>query len=49
MTPAAGEVLATGMLSRMMHQVLVDNSEAEKAVEDAHKKVVETYARYPEG
>jgi multiple sugar transport system substrate-binding protein len=49
MTPAAGEVLATGVLSRMMHQVLVDNSEAEKAVEDAHKKVVETYARYPEG
>src|SRR5882724_10555298 len=43
MTPAAGEVLATGVLSRMMHQVLVDNSEAEKAVEDAHKKVVETY------
>jgi len=49
MTAAAGEVLATSVLSRMMHQVLVENIEAEKAVEDAHKKVVETYARYPEG
>ena len=28
---------------------LVDNWEAEKAVEDAHKKVVEIYARWPEG
>jgi multiple sugar transport system substrate-binding protein len=49
MTAAAGEVLATGVLSRMMHQVLVDNVEAEKAVEDAHQKVVEIYARHPEG
>jgi hypothetical protein len=33
----------------MMHRVLVDNVEAEKAVEEAHKKVAEIYARYPEG
>jgi multiple sugar transport system substrate-binding protein len=49
MAAAAGEVLATGVLARMMHQVLVENVAAEKAVEDAHKKVVEIYARYPEG
>jgi len=48
-SPAAGEVLATNVLSRMVQQVLVENVEAEKAVEDAHKKVVEIYARYPEG
>jgi multiple sugar transport system substrate-binding protein len=46
---AAGEVLATGVLSRMVQRVLVENWEAEKAVEDAHKKVVEVYARYAEG
>jgi hypothetical protein len=27
----------------------VDNVEAEKAVEEAHKKVAEIYARYQEG
>jgi multiple sugar transport system substrate-binding protein len=46
---AAGEVWATGVLARMMHRVLVDNWEAEKAVEEAHKKVAEIYARYAEG
>jgi multiple sugar transport system substrate-binding protein len=46
---AAGEVLATNVLARMMHRVLVESWEAEKAVEEAHKKVVEIYARYPEG
>jgi multiple sugar transport system substrate-binding protein len=49
MTAAAGEVLATYVIGRMMHRVLVENWEAEKAVEEAHKKVVEIYARYPEG
>jgi multiple sugar transport system substrate-binding protein len=49
MTAAAGEVLATGVLARMMHRVLVDNVEAEKAVEEAHNNVVEIYARWPEG
>jgi multiple sugar transport system substrate-binding protein len=46
---AAGEVLATSLLARMMHRVLVESWEAEPAVEEAHKKVVEIYARYPEG
>jgi multiple sugar transport system substrate-binding protein len=46
---AAGEVLATSVLARMIQRVLVENVEAEKAVEEAHKKVAEIYARYPEG
>jgi multiple sugar transport system substrate-binding protein len=46
---ATGEVLATYVIGRMLHRVLVENWEAEKAVEEAHKKVVEIYARYPEG
>jgi multiple sugar transport system substrate-binding protein len=49
MNAASGEVLATFVIGRMMHRVLVENWEAEKAVEDAHKKVVEIYARYAEG
>src|SRR5437667_52198 len=40
--PAVGEVAGTYMIGRMMHRVLVENWEAEKAVEEAHKKVVET-------
>jgi hypothetical protein len=32
----------------MMHRVLVENWEAEKAVEEAHQKVVEIYARASE-
>jgi hypothetical protein len=46
---AAGEVLATYVIGRMMHRVLVENVEVEKAVEDAHKKVVEIYARHQAG
>jgi multiple sugar transport system substrate-binding protein len=46
---ASGEVLATSVLARMIQRVLVESWEAEKAVEEAHKKVVEIYARYPEG
>jgi hypothetical protein len=46
--PATSEVIATNVLPRMMHRVLVENWEAEKAVEEAHKKVVDIYARYPE-
>jgi multiple sugar transport system substrate-binding protein len=49
MTAAASEVYITTVLARMMHRVLVENWEAEKAVEEAHQKVVEIYARYPEG
>jgi multiple sugar transport system substrate-binding protein len=46
---ALGEVLATFTMGRMMHRVLVENWEAEKAVEEAHKKVAAVYARYAEG
>jgi multiple sugar transport system substrate-binding protein len=49
MSAAASEVVVTNVLSRMMQRVLVENWEPEKAVEDAHKKVVEIYARYAEG
>jgi hypothetical protein len=46
MNPAASEVIATTVLSRMMHRVLVENWEVEKAVEEAHKKAAEIYARH---
>ena len=46
--PAVGEVMHTYVLGRMMHRVLVENWEAEKAVEEAHKKTVEIYARHQE-
>jgi hypothetical protein len=49
MGPAASEVIVTNVLSRMIHYVLVENWEPEKAVEEAHRKVVEIYARYAEG
>ena len=48
-SPASGEVLATSVLARMMHRALVEGWEAEKAVEEAHNKVVEIYARHAEG
>jgi len=48
-TAAAGEVLATYVIGRMMHRVLVENWQAEKAVEEAHNKVAAIYARYAEG
>ena len=45
---ASGEVIATSVLPHMMHRVLVENWEAEKAVEEAHKKASEIYARHQE-
>jgi hypothetical protein len=48
MNAAIGEVLGTYTLGHMIQRVLVENWEAEKAVEEAHKKVVEIYARYQE-
>jgi hypothetical protein len=47
--PASSEVIATSVISRMMHRVLVESWEAEKAVEEAHKKAVEIYARHAAG
>jgi multiple sugar transport system substrate-binding protein len=49
MGAASGEVYATFVLGRMIQRVLVENWEAEKAVEEAHKQVAEIYARYQEG
>jgi hypothetical protein len=49
MNAASGEVLATFVIGRMMHRVLVENWAAEKAVEEAHKKVVDIYARHQAG
>jgi multiple sugar transport system substrate-binding protein len=46
--PAVGEVSSTYVIGRMMHRVLVEGWEAEKAVEEAHKKIVEIYARHQE-
>jgi multiple sugar transport system substrate-binding protein len=43
---ATGEVITTSVIARMMHRVLVESWEAEKAVEEAHKKVVEIYTRH---
>jgi ABC-type glycerol-3-phosphate transport system substrate-binding protein len=44
--PASSEVIATNVLSRMMHRVLVESWAPEKAVDEAHKKVAEIYARH---
>jgi multiple sugar transport system substrate-binding protein len=49
MYAAAGEVITTNVLARMMHRVLVEHWDAEKAVEEAHKKTAEIYARHAGG
>ena len=46
--PASSEVIATNVLPRMMHRVLVENWEAAQAVEEAHKKAAQIYARQQE-
>jgi hypothetical protein len=43
---ATGEVLATFVIGRMMHRVLVENWDVEKAVVEAHKKASDIYARH---
>lgn len=48
-TAAAGEVVATNVLARMIQKVLIENVEAEKAVEEAHKAVVDIYTRVAQG
>jgi multiple sugar transport system substrate-binding protein len=47
--PAVGEVGTTYVMARMMHRVLVEHWEAEKAVEETHKQVAEIYARHAAG
>jgi len=46
---ASGEVLATFVIGRMMHRVLVESWNVEKAVAEAHKKVADIYARHQRG
>ena len=46
---AAGEVMATNVLARMMHRILVEHWDVERAVEEAHKKTVAIYARHQAG
>jgi multiple sugar transport system substrate-binding protein len=45
-TPAAGEVLNTQVVPKMIQRVLVENWPAEKALEECHKKIAEIYARH---
>jgi multiple sugar transport system substrate-binding protein len=48
-TPAAGEVLNTHVIPKVVQRVLVDNWPAEKALEEGHKAVAEIYARHNRG
>jgi len=45
-TPAAGEVLNTHVIPKMIQRVLVENWEPAKALEECDKRIVEVYARY---
>jgi len=45
-TPAAGEVLNTHVIPKMIQRVLVENWEPAKALEECDKRIVEIYARY---
>jgi ABC-type glycerol-3-phosphate transport system substrate-binding protein len=45
-TPAAGEVLNTHVIPKMIQRVLVENWEAAKALEECDKRIVEIYSRY---
>src|SRR5215475_8892189 len=48
-TPAAGEVLNTHVIPKMIQRVLVDNWEPAKALDECHKKIGEIYTRYAKG
>jgi multiple sugar transport system substrate-binding protein len=48
-TPAAGEVLNTHVIPKVVQRVLVENWPAEKALEEGHKAVAEIYARHNKG
>jgi multiple sugar transport system substrate-binding protein len=48
-TPAAGEVLNTHVIPKMIQRVLVDGWEPARALDECHKKIVEVYARYEKG
>jgi len=44
-TPAAGEVLNTHVIPKMIQRVLVDNWEPARALDECQKRIVEIYAR----
>ena len=44
-TPAAGEVLNTHVIPKMIQRVLVDNWEPPRALEECHRRIEEVYAR----
>jgi multiple sugar transport system substrate-binding protein len=48
-TPAAGEVLNTQVIGKMIQRVLVENWPAEKALEECHKRIADIYARHNRG
>jgi multiple sugar transport system substrate-binding protein len=48
-TPAAGEVLNTQVIPKMIQRVLVENYAAEKALEECHKRIAEIYERHSKG
>jgi len=48
-TPAAGEVLNTHLVPKMIQRVLVENWEPARALDECHKRIVEIYARYAKG
>jgi len=45
-SPASSEVVSTSVIARMMHRVLVEKWEPEKAVAEAHNKVADIYDRH---
>jgi hypothetical protein len=48
-TPAAGEVLNTHVIPKMVQRVVVENWEPAKALDECQKKIVEIYTRYAKG
>jgi hypothetical protein len=44
-TPAAGEVLNTHVIPKMIQRVLVDNWEPPRALAECHRRIEEVYAR----
>ena len=48
-TPAAGEVLNTHVIPKMIQRVLVENWEAAKALDECQKKIAEIYVRHAKG
>jgi hypothetical protein len=47
--PAAGEVLNTQVVPKMIQRVLVEDWTAEKALEEGHKRIAEIYDRHNKG